>query len=37
MNGLERLRLLEEANRVLEQEVVQHRMAAELARGQSKI
>lgn len=37
MNGLERLRLLEEANRVLEQEVVQHRMAAELARGQSEM
>jgi len=35
--GTERLRLLEDANRVLEQEVVQHRMAAELARGQSEM
>jgi signal transduction histidine kinase len=34
---LERLRDLEEANRILEQEVVQHRMAAELARGQSEM
>jgi signal transduction histidine kinase len=33
----ERLRDLEEANRILEQEVVQHRMAAELARGQSEM
>jgi signal transduction histidine kinase len=35
--GPERLRTLEEANRTLEQEVVQHRMAAELARGQSEM
>ncbi|MES1265143.1 MAG: hypothetical protein ABUU24_05755, partial [Variovorax sp.] len=35
--GQERLRQLEEANRSLEQEVVQHRMAAELARGQSEM
>lgn len=37
VNGPERLRDLQEANRVLEQEVVQHRMAAELARGQSEM
>lgn len=37
MDDAERLRLLEEANRTLEQEVVQHRMAAELARGQSEM
>jgi len=33
----ERLRALEEANRTLEQEVVQHRLAAELAHGQSEM
>ncbi len=33
----QRLREVEEANRLLEQEVVQHRMAAELARGQSEM
>lgn len=33
----ERLRALEEANQTLEQEVVQHRLAAELARGQSEM
>jgi len=33
----ERLRALEETNRTLEQEVVQHRLAAELARGQSEM
>ena len=32
-----RLALLEQANRCLEQEVVQHRKAAELARGQSEM
>ncbi|MEX0961149.1 MAG: GAF domain-containing sensor histidine kinase [Burkholderiales bacterium] len=32
-----RLRTLEDTNRALEQEVVQHRMAAELARGQSEM
>ena len=33
----QRLREVEEANRLLEQEVVQHRMVAELARGQSEM
>lgn len=33
----QRLRLLEELNRTLEREVDQHRMAAELARGQSEM
>ncbi|HEX7952703.1 MAG TPA: GAF domain-containing sensor histidine kinase [Burkholderiales bacterium] len=36
-DGGQRLRHLEEANRLLEQEVVQHRMIAELARGQSEM
>jgi len=33
----QRLREIEETNRLLEQEVVQHRMIAELARGQSEM
>jgi signal transduction histidine kinase len=33
----QRLREIEEVNRLLEQEVVQHRMIAELARGQSEM
>jgi signal transduction histidine kinase len=33
----ERIRALEHANRVLEQEIVQHRLAEELARGQSEM
>jgi signal transduction histidine kinase len=34
---MQQLRALEESKRVLEQEVVQHRLAAELARGQSEM
>ena len=37
LDDAERQRTLEEINRALEQEVVQHRMAAELARGQSEM
>jgi signal transduction histidine kinase len=38
LNGFaQRLREIEETNRLLEQEVVQHRMIAELARGQSEM
>lgn len=36
-DAAQRLREIEEANRLLEQEVVQHRMVAELARGQSEM
>ena len=36
-DSAQRLREIEEANRLLEQEVVQHRMVAELARGQSEM
>jgi len=36
-DGVQRLRDVEETNRLLEQEIVQHRMAAELARGQSEM
>ena len=35
-DAFEPLRALKEINRALEQEVIQHRMAAELARGQSE-
>ncbi len=36
-DSAQRLREIEESNRLLEQEVVQHRMVAELARGQSEM
>lgn len=37
LDDAERQRTLEETNGALEQKVVQHRMAAELARGQSEM